>query len=115
MGTVMEYCLSAHARKRARQRGILSTVVDFVLSHADVDLEAGDNCRALRISKHELKNLRRDEASPVEVERAMNVIVIVCEDNKDVVTVMRDCNSRGRRYRRQFPTWKTQKQCLRVA
>jgi hypothetical protein len=51
-------------------------------------LEAGNSCRSLRISKDELKNLRRDGASSTAVERATNVIVIVCEDNNDVVTVM---------------------------
>ena len=101
----MEYCLSAHAQKRAQQRGIRSTVVDFVLRHADVELEAGNNCRSVRISRSKLKKLRGAGASAVEVERATSVIVIVSGDSNDVITVMHDCNSRSRRYRRQFPTW----------
>jgi hypothetical protein len=101
----MQYSLSAHAQKRSRQRGIRSTVVDFVLQHADVELEAGNGCRSLRISKRGLATLIRNGASGTDVERATNVIVVVCEENNEVVTVMHDCNSLGRRYRRQFPVW----------
>jgi hypothetical protein len=101
----MEHSLTGHARKRAQQRGIRLDVIDFVIQHADVDLEAGDGCRSLRISKRGLAMLGGDCTSLALSERAANVVVLVAADG-DVVTVMHDCNSQGRRYRRQYPTRK---------
>jgi hypothetical protein len=101
----MQYFLSAHAQRRSQQRGVRSAVVDFIVRHADVELEAGNGCRSLRISKKGRATLIRNGEPVADVERATNVIVVVCEESNEVVTVMHDCNSLGRRYRRQFPTW----------
>ena len=98
--------LSDHAMRRAQQRGIRPAVVDFVLGNADRDLEAGNGCRAYRISKKRLAELCSKAAAKVsEVERATNVVVILHEDSGEVITVMHDRNKTGRRYRRQWPTW----------
>jgi hypothetical protein len=40
---VMEHSLTRHARKRAQQRGIRPIDIDFVIQHADVELEAPQN------------------------------------------------------------------------
>jgi len=104
-GLAMEYILTTHAQKRAQQRAVRPIVVGFVLHHADIDLEAGEGCRALRISKKKQAMLVRDGVSPSEIARAANVIVLV-GNSGDVVTVMHDHNSHGRRYRRQYPTRK---------
>jgi hypothetical protein len=89
-------------------------VVDFVIQHADVDLEAGNGCRSLRISKKGRVTLIQNGAPITDVERARDVIVVICDECNEVITVMRDCNSSGRRYRRQFPTWRS-KQYPRAA
>lgn len=96
---------SDHAVRRAQQRGIRPGVVDFVLGNADRDLEAGNGCRAYRISRRGVAELIRKGDKVWEVERATDVIVIVREDGGEVVTVMHDQNAEGRRYRRQWPTW----------
>jgi transcription termination factor Rho len=82
-------------------------VIDLIIQHADVDLEAGNGCRSLRISKKGRAMLiRNGGASVTDVERAADVIVVLCEESNEIVTVMHDCNSLGsRRFRRQFPTW----------
>jgi hypothetical protein len=49
--TAMSVIFSDHAMRRAQQRGIRPGVVDFVLGNADRDLEAGNGCRAYRISR----------------------------------------------------------------
>ncbi len=50
--------------------------------------------------------LVKDGAPLAQVERAASVVVLVGEDGSEVVTVLHDCNSVGRRYRKQHPTWK---------
>lgn len=96
---------SSHATIRAQQRGIRLPVVDFILQHFDVDLEAGDGCRSHRISKRAASELLRNGVAVSEVDRARNVVLIVREDSGEIVTVMHDCTPYGRRYRRQWPTW----------
>jgi hypothetical protein len=92
-----------HGMTRAQQRAIRPEMVDFVLEHADVDLEAGNGCRASRISNRRVTDLLRDRADVAVVERARNIVVITC--GEEIVTVMRDYNQNGRRFRRQWPTW----------
>src|SRR5262249_44271192 len=96
------YSFSKHARKRAQQRGVQPKTVEMVLKHADVDLEAGNGCRAYRISKRALARMVHDVT---ELDRATGVVVIVCEATGEIVTVMHDYNGKGRRYRRQWPIW----------
>jgi hypothetical protein len=50
--------------------------------------------------------LVKDGAPLAQVERAASVVVLVGEDGSEVVTVLHDCNSTGRRYRKQHPTRK---------
>lgn len=81
-------------------------VIKFVLQHADIDLEAGNGCRAYRISDKATVELLKNGIAISELDRARNVVLIVCEDSGEIVTAMHDCNQVGRRYRRQWPTWK---------
>jgi hypothetical protein len=97
---------SRHAAIRGQQRGIRPAVVDFVLQHFDVDLEAGDGCRSYRISHRSVAELLRDGVPVNEVDRAKSVVVIVHVDSGEIVTVMHDCSQDGRRFRRQWPTRK---------
>jgi hypothetical protein len=99
------YTFSTHAQKRAQQRGIRPPVIDFVLQYADVGLEAGNGCHVYRISKRAASELRRIGMPTSQVDRAVGVVVLVCEDSGEVVTVMHDHNPQGRRHRRQWPTW----------
>lgn len=103
--TPFRVMFSDHAMRRAQQRGIRPGVIDFVLGNADRDLEAGNGCRAYRISKKGVAELIRKGDKVWEVERATDVIVIVREDCGEVVTVMHDQSTAGRRYRKQWPTW----------
>src|SRR5271169_910376 len=94
MGSDMEHCrhsFSGHALKRAQQRGIRPVVVDFVLQHADIDLEAGNGCRSYRISHRAGAELCRNGVAVTVVDRAIDVVVIICEYSGEVVTVMHDC------------------------
>ena len=81
-------------------------MVDFVLQHFDVGLEACNGFRAYRISHKAAAELLRIGVAVSEVDRAKNVVVIVHLDSCEIVTVMHDRNSGGRRYRKQWPTWK---------
>jgi hypothetical protein len=103
--TPIRVMFSDHATRRVQQRGIRPAVVDFVLRNADRDLEAGNGCRAYRISKKAQAELLLHGAQVGEVELATNVVVILHEDSGEVITAMHDRNKSGRRYRRQWPTW----------
>jgi hypothetical protein len=96
---------SAHAMRRAQQRGVRPATIEFILRHADLDLHAGDGCRTYRISKRGAAELLRNGASVTELDRASNIVVIVREDSGEFITVLHDLNPDGRRYRRQWPTW----------
>jgi molybdopterin-guanine dinucleotide biosynthesis protein len=100
---------SAHAMKRAQQRGVRPATIEFKLGHADVDLHAGDGCRTYRISKRGSAKLLRTGANVIEVDKASNIVVIVREDSGEVITVLHDFNQDGRKYRRQWPTWKSKR------
>ncbi len=97
---------ATHAIKRAQQRGIRPATIEFILHHADLDLLAGDGCRSYRISKRGAAELLRKGANVSEVDKASDIVVIVREDRGEVITVLHDFNRDGRRYRRQWPTWK---------
>src|SRR5579862_4664733 len=98
-----DYTFSRHGMTHAQQRAIRPQMVHFVLEHADVDLEAGNGCRAYRISSRGVTDLLRSGADVAVAERVRNIVVIAC--GGEIVTVMHDCNQAGRRYRRQWPTW----------
>jgi len=106
---------SAHAMKRAQQRGVRPATIKFILGHADVDLHAGDGCRTYRISNRGAAKLLRKGANVTEVDKASNIVVIVREDSSEVITVLHDFNRSGRRYRRQWSTWKRPSRRLSVA
>ena len=99
-----KYNFTEHASKQAQRRGVRPGVIGFILHYADVDLEAGKGCRTHRISKKAAADLRRKGIAVKEVDRAMNVVVLVAEGS--IVTVMHDLKKHGRKYRRQWPTWK---------
>jgi hypothetical protein len=106
---------SAHAMKRAQQRGVRPATIEFILGHADVDLHAGDGCRTCRISKRGAAELLRKGANVTEVDKASDIVVIVREDSGEVITVLHDFNRDGRRYRRQWSTWKRPSKRFSVA
>ena len=99
------YSFSDHAMRRAQQRAIRPEIVDFILQNADVDLEAGNGCRAHRISNRGIAQLLRRGALMAIVERVRNIVVIMSDETGEVVTALHDCNRRGCRYRKQWPTW----------
>jgi len=72
---------SRHATVSAQQRGIRPAVIEFVLQHADIDLEAGDGCRAYRISDKATVELLKNGIAISELDRARNIVLIVCEDS----------------------------------
>lgn len=96
---------SDHAEVRAQQRGIRPATIEFVLQHADIDLEAGNGCYSCRLSHRAAAELLRKGAPISEVDKARSVVLIISKDSGEIVTVMHDRNSDGRRYRRQWPTW----------
>lgn len=98
---------SAHAMKRAQQRGVRPATIEFILGNADVDLHAGDGCRTYRINKRGAAELLRKGANATEVDKASNIVVIV--RGGEVITVLHDFNQGGRKYRRQWPTWKSKR------
>lgn len=98
--------LTRHAVIRAQQRGIRPQVIDCVLAQADIDLHAGDGCHSYRISNRKMAMLLKAGALAAAVlDRAKRVVVIWSERSGEVVTVLHDYGRRGRRYRRQQPTW----------
>jgi hypothetical protein len=78
-----DYTFSRHGMTRAQQRAIRPEMVDFVLEHADVDLEAGNGCRASRISNRRVTDILRGGADVAVVERARNIVVITCGEEID--------------------------------
>jgi hypothetical protein len=84
--------LSSHAQRRCQQRGITLQMLHRVLENADTEIDVGDNCTLLRVSKQQARALR--------IDRISKVAVIWSERHAQIVTIMPVHESAGgRRYR----------------
>jgi hypothetical protein len=92
---------SAHARRRARQRGIPDEMVTALLRYADREVDVGSDCVALRISRRMLRNDPEIHQSLGQRrERLTGIVVVWSNESARIVTVLRDTGRAGRRYRR---------------
>jgi hypothetical protein len=93
-----------HAESRLQQRGVPWRVVRIVLDNADRVLHAGAGCETHFCSRSDLEGLvASGAASPHEAACAARIAILVGQ--KGVASVIRPSRgSRGRRYRRQYPT-----------
>lgn len=84
---------SQHCQMRAAQRGVDHRFMEAILTNADVESPAGDNCRLLRVSRAKARNLNLDD-------RLGRYALIWSDDHAQVVTVLPVHSGRsGRRYR----------------
>jgi len=92
-------CLSKHAARRAKQRGVTHDLIDLIVDHADIEESAGSGCSILRISRNRLTKLRTQLGDTTD--RLTNLVLIWSDRSAMVVTILRDHGrSSGRRYRR---------------
>jgi hypothetical protein len=83
---------SKHAKARAQQRAIRSTLISRILEHADIEKEIGDNCSLIRVS--------RQTARSRGLGDLCNLGVIWSDTNAQIVTAMHLGSGLGaRRYR----------------
>lgn len=86
--------LSAHAERRARQRGVTLGSLALLLEHADVDVPVGASRRALRVHRRTARRLNLGD-------RLHRHAVVVNDQTGEIVTVLRHLpGRRGRPYRR---------------
>ena len=84
--------LSAHAERRARQRGVTQRDLALLLDHADIDVPVGAGCRALRVHHRTARRLNLGDRLPR---------IAAVENDREIVTVLRHLpGRRGRPYRR---------------
>ena len=105
MATHCNFEMTNHARCRAQQRGVTHDTLNFVITHSDVWLHAGEGSKSTRISNRRLGELSREGYPGTLIERATNVVVIVDPLCGSVITVLHDQGSKkSRKYRTQWPT-----------
>lgn len=92
--------LSNHAKIRANQRGIYHEMMDALLRHGDHEVSVGDGCYALQLSKRQLRDPKLKARIGSCFDRLAGLVLICCSGTGEIVTVMRDCGSAARRYRR---------------
>lgn len=86
---------SKHSEKRSAQRGVTGVFVEAILTHADIEQPIGDNCRLMRVSRHQSVKLNIDD-------RLGRYALIWSDDTARIVTVMPIHEGiSGRRYRKQ--------------
>ena len=91
-----------HMERRQQQRGVERRLVDLILAHHDVDLEAGGGCRIFRVSRRALGGGTVPVGTRQDIERLGRLAVLYSETSGRLVTVIHVCaGSQGRRYRRQ--------------
>lgn len=101
------YFGTAHALRRANQRGIKSEIVDLIYNHYDRELYAGNGCYSVGLSAGSVSSLRERGYSQQLLERARKVVLILSEDGGGIITLLRPgTGKRGRNYRRQCATRK---------
>lgn len=86
--------VTEHAKARSRQRGIPEKLLHTIFSEADRCTPCGHGCLALEISRQKIREIRASEDG--DVERAMNVILVV-SDAGSAVTVLRATSSKAAR------------------
>jgi hypothetical protein len=92
--------MSCHAKRRCRQRGVRSSILNTLIECHDADVAVGDDCRALRLSRNMLCNFKSDGIDRQQIDKLKGLVVIWSDRKKQVVTVFRDeGQTRGRRYR----------------
>ena len=95
--------LTAHGRRRARQRGAPDAVLDALLDLADRDVPVGGGCRALSLSTPRAAQARAEGTAPALLERLRGRVLVLAEDGR-VVTVLHAHGRRARHYRRGIAT-----------
>ena len=88
--------LSKHASKRAQQRGISRRTMDLVMQRADQHREVGDGCVTCWISRRRCAQLRREGLAAAQIERAVNVVLVVQLADGVIVTTMHGYKARAR-------------------
>ena len=106
MTTTQGHEFSQHAFKRGQQRGIRPDTARFVMDRADIDVNVGNGCHALRISRKELCWLKKDGFPAAMLERCLDVVLVHDPETGTVVTALHDIGKNGRRYRKQLKTRK---------
>jgi hypothetical protein len=92
-----ERYLSAHARRRTRQRGIPPTVALLVHEWADMEVPVGGGLTALTLSLQAANEARREGIRPHLLDRARRICCLTAEDGS-VVTLLHPTRRRARRY-----------------
>lgn len=86
--------VTEHAKARSRQRGIPEHLLHTIYSEADRCTPCGHGCVALEISREKIREIRASMGA--EVERAINVILVV-SDRGSALTVLRASSSKTAR------------------
>lgn len=90
--------ISKHGSVRAQQRSVGSDVVDFVLTHADLEGPAGMGRSCLGVSRRAgLKAL--EAGAPMDLVEAARLTSLVVSPDDTIVTVLRGPFSQRRRYK----------------
>lgn len=93
--------LTMHAVSRCNSRGIRHNMIRKVIENHDVDVVIGGDCRALRISRRGIHDLRAIGESSQSLEHLLGLVVIWSDRTARVVTAFRDQDRTiSRRYRR---------------
>jgi hypothetical protein len=95
--------VTGHALRRAHQRAVRVSAIDFVLKHADTSVPVGGGCQCHSLSSSALAAIPDTEAPPALREQARGLAVLTDADGTTVITVLRPHGRRGRRYRHRFP------------
>lgn len=94
---------SAHARQRARQRGVQSADLALLLFGADREASVGGGCVARFISRNCRRELLAEGYPSSIVDRAVRITVVESRDG-EIMTVLRTLGLRGKKYRKTFRT-----------
>ena len=93
--------LTRHANIRASQRGVPYDLLDAMIVHADIEIQAGNGCTTLRCSREGLRDRELRASIGPKADRLVSIAVVVDNDSGAIVTVLHDRGrSSGRRYRR---------------
>ncbi len=88
--------LSRHASKRAQQRGISRQTMDLVMERADQYRDARDGCVTCWISRRQCAQLRSEGLAAAQIERAVNVFLVIQPADGVIVTTMHGYKARAR-------------------
>lgn len=94
--------VTGHALRRAHQRAVRFSVIDFVLEHADTCVLVGGGCQCHSLSSNALAAIPDTEAPAPLRDRVRGIAVLTDAEGTTVITVLRPHGRRGRRYRHRF-------------